>query len=90
MPCHGEYIGLRPLQCTRCTETKKYGPNERADQNSKTIQLSDEEITNLSHAQLKALVTRIVTELVEYSQKVEEKTKAMKSQIQENIQENQQ
>ena len=43
------------------------------------IELSDEEITNLSHAQLKALVTRILTELVEYGRKLEEKMKAMKS-----------
>ena len=45
------------------------------------IQLSDEEITNLSHAQLKALVTRILTELVEYGRKLEEKMKAMLSEI---------
>ena len=30
------------------------------------IQLSNEEIANLSHAELKTLVIRILTELVEY------------------------
>ena len=39
----------------------------------KKIQLSDEEIANLSDAQLKTLVIRMLTELVEYGHKVEEK-----------------
>ena len=50
------------------------------------IELSDEEIANLSHAQLKTLVIRILTELVEYGHKLEEKMKAMKSEIKENVQ----
>ena len=50
------------------------------------IQLSDEEIANLSDAQFKTLVIKTLTELVEYSQKVEEKTKAMKSELKENVQ----
>ena len=43
------------------------------------IQLSDEEIANLSDAQFKTLVIRMLTEMVEYGCKIEEKTKAMKS-----------
>ena len=31
LPCPGEYQRLHPLQCNRCAETKKYGPNERTD-----------------------------------------------------------
>ena len=50
------------------------------------IQLSDEEIANLSDAQCKTLVTRILTELVEYGHKVEEKVKAMQSEIKEKVQ----
>ena len=50
------------------------------------IQLSDEEIANLSDAQLRTLVIRMLTELVEYSQKIEEKVKAMKSEIKKNAQ----
>ena len=50
------------------------------------IELSDEEIANLSDAQFKTLVIRMLTELVEYSHKVEEKVKAMKSEIKENAQ----
>ena len=50
------------------------------------IQLSDKEIGNLSHAQFKTLVIRMLTELVEYGHKLDEKMKAMLSEIKENIQ----
>ena len=50
------------------------------------IQLSDEEIANISDAEFKTLVTRMFTELVEYGCKIEEKVKAMKSEIKENVQ----
>ena len=50
------------------------------------IQLSDKEIANLSDAQLKTLVIRMPTEMVEYGRKIEEKVKAMKSEIKENEQ----
>ena len=43
------------------------------------IQLSDEQIANLSDAQFKKLVIKMLTELVEYGRKIEEKVKAMKS-----------
>ena len=51
------------------------------------IQLSNKEIANLSGAQFKTLVIRMLTELIEYGHKIEEKVKAMKSEIKENIQE---
>ena len=50
------------------------------------IQLSNEEIANLSDAQFKTLVIRMLTELVEYGHKLDEKMKAMKSEIKENVQ----
>ena len=50
------------------------------------IQLSDKEIANLSDAQFKTLVIRMLTELVECGHKIEEKMKAMLSEIKENIQ----
>ena len=50
------------------------------------IQLSDKKIANLSDAQFKTLVIRMLTELVEYGCKIEEKVKAMKSEIKENAQ----
>ena len=50
------------------------------------IQLSNEDIVNLSDAQFKTLVIRMLTELVEYGCKVEEEVKAMQSEIKENVQ----
>ena len=50
------------------------------------IQLSDEGIPNLSDAQFKTLVIRLFTEIVEYGCKIEEKIKAMKSEIKKNVQ----
>ena len=49
------------------------------------IKLSDEEIAKLSGAEFKPLVIRTLTEMVEYGHKLEEKMKAMKSEIKQNI-----
>ena len=49
------------------------------------IQLSDEEIANLSDAQFKTLVIRMLTELVEHGCKSDEKMRAMLSEIKENV-----
>ena len=54
------------------------------------IQLSEEEISNLSDAQFKTLVIRKLTELVECGCKIEEEVKAMQNEIKENVQCNQQ
>ena len=51
------------------------------------IQLCNEEIANISDAQFKTLVIRMLTEMVEYGCKIEEKMKVMKSEIKENVQE---
>ena len=45
------------------------------------IKLSVEEIANLSDAEVKTLVIRMLTELVEYGCKIGGKVKAMKSEI---------
>ena len=50
------------------------------------IQVSNEEKANLSDAQFKTLVIRMLTELVKYGHKIEEKVKAMKSEIKGNVQ----
>ena len=50
------------------------------------IQLSNEEIANLSDAQFKTLVIRKLTELVEFGHKLDEKMKAMLSEMKENVQ----
>ena len=49
------------------------------------VQLSDKEIANLSDALFKTLVIRKLTELVECDCKIEEKVKAIKSEIKENV-----
>ena len=49
-------------------------------------ELSDEEIASLSDAEFKTLVIRILTEMVEYGHKPEEKLKAMQSEIKGNVQ----
>ena len=50
------------------------------------IQLSDKEIANLSDAQFKNLVIRMLTELVEFGRKLDEKMKAMLRETKENVQ----
>ena len=50
------------------------------------IQLSEEEIANLSDAQFKALVIKMLTELVESVRKVDEKMKPMLRETKENVQ----
>ena len=50
------------------------------------IQLSNEEIANLSDAQFKTLVIKKLTELVESGRKLDEKMKAMLRETKENLQ----
>ena len=50
------------------------------------IKLSDEEIANLSNAELKTLVIRMLTELIELSHKIKEGMKATQRNIKQNIQ----
>ena len=47
------------------------------------VQLSNKEIANLSDAQFKTLVIRMLTELVECGHKLDQKMKAMLSEIKE-------
>ena len=49
-------------------------------------ELSDKEIDNLSDAEFKILVIRMLPELVEYGHKMEEEVKAMKSEMKRNVQ----
>ena len=49
-------------------------------------ELSDEEIANLSDAEFKTLVIRMLTEMIELSHKIKEKIKATQSEKKQNIQ----
>ena len=50
------------------------------------IQLSNEEIANLSDAEFKTLVIRMFTEMVEFSCKMKKEMKAMQSEIKDDVQ----
>ena len=63
LPNPGEYLRLCTLLYNRHRDNKKYGPKERTGQSSKN---SNEEIANLSNAEFKTLVIRMLTEMVEY------------------------
>ena len=52
------------------------------------IELRNEEIASLSDAEFKTLEIRMLTELVVYGHKIEEKVKVMQSEIRQNIQGN--
>ena len=80
-----DYLRLCYLLHSRCTETKKYGPNERTDKTPEK-ELSNERIDNLSDAEFKTLVIRMLTEMIEFSRKVKEEMKAMQREIKESIQ----
>ena len=49
-------------------------------------ELSNKEIPNLSDAEFKTLVIRILTEMIEYRCKIKDEVKAIESEIKENIQ----
>ena len=52
----------------------------------KAPEISSKQIANLSDAQFKTLVIRMVTELVEFGCKLDEKMKAMLRETKENVQ----
>ena len=49
-------------------------------------ELSDEDIANLFDTEIKTLVIRMLTEMIELSHKMKEEMKAIQSEIKENIQ----
>ena len=50
-------------------------------------ELRDKEIANLSHAEFKTLVIRMLIEMIEYGCNIKEEGKAMQREIKKNIQE---
>ena len=53
---------------------------------SKTSELSDEEIANLSDGEFKALVIKMLTELIELGWKMKKQMKDTQNEIKQNIQ----
>ena len=75
MPRPGEHLRLHPLLHDKCMETKKKSSRSKLQ---KKIQLSDKEIANLSDAQFKTLVIRMLQELTEYFSSIKKTKAAMK------------
>ena len=50
------------------------------------VQLSNEEIANLSDAEFKTLVIRMLTQMVQNGHKIDENVKAMKGEVKETVQ----
>ena len=67
-----------------CTKTKKCGPNEWVKTPEK--ELCNEEIANLSAAEFKTLVIRMLTEMIESCFKIKEEVKAIQSEIKKDTQ----
>ena len=55
-------------------------------EHNKTSELNDEEITNLSDGEFKALVIKMLTELTELGQKMKKQMKDTQNEIKQNIQ----
>ena len=49
-------------------------------------ELSNEEIANLSATEFKRLVVRMLTEMIEYGNKIKEEVKTIQSEVKKNIQ----
>ena len=81
----GEYLRLHPLECTGRQRQKNMAQMKEQIKAPK-IELSFKETTNLSDAEFKTLLIRILTKMVVYVQKIEEKVKTMQSEIKKNIQ----
>ena len=69
-----------------CQDKKKMAQMTEHFKAPEKIQPSEEEIANLSDAQFKTLVIRMLTELVEFGRKSDEKMKAMLRETKENVQ----
>ena len=86
LPCPGEHLRRHPLYVTGALRQKKMAQMKEQIKAPEKTQLSKEEITNLSDAEFKTLVIRMLTEMVEYGRKMEEKAKAMQTEIKQNVQ----
>ena len=92
LPCPHKYLRLCPLLHNRCDKTaptkkeKKMAEMKEQIKALEKIHPSNEEIANLSDAQFKTPVIRMLTKMVEYGHKIEEEVKATQSEKKESIQ----
>ena len=75
-----------PLYVTGGLRQKKLAQMKEQIKAPQKIQVSNEQIANLSDVQFKTLVIRKLTELVEFSHKLDEKMKAMLRETKESVQ----
>ena len=85
LPYPGETSGSAPYYVTDAWRQRNMAQMKEQFKAPK-IELRIEEIVNLSDAEFKTLVIKMLTEMVEYGHKIEERVKAMKSEIKENVQ----
>ena len=69
-----------------CRDKENLGLMKEQIKPPEKIQLTDEEIASLWDAEFKTLVIMMLTEMLEYGRKLDEKMKVMKSEIKENVQ----
>ncbi|KAF6104113.1 hypothetical protein HJG60_011160 [Phyllostomus discolor] len=87
VPHPGEHLRLCPSYTTGTTRPKGGGKMAQTELKApQSVLLSKREIVNLSDAQLKALVIRMLTELVESGHKLDEQMKATISEMKKNAQ----
>ena len=67
LPHPGEHLRLYPFMSQARQDKKKLAQMKEQIKAPEKIQLSDEDIANLSDAQFKTLVIRKLTELVKFS-----------------------
>ena len=77
--------GSAPYHITGVLRQRNMAQKKEQIKTPKTEQ-SDAEIANLSDAEFKTLIIRMLTEMPVYGCKIEEEVKAMKSEIKKNIQ----
>ena len=85
-PAPANTYGFAPYNITGMQRQRNIAQIKEQIKAPEKIQLSDEEIANQLDAQFKTLVTRVLTEMVKYGCKIEEKVKAMKSEKREGVQ----
>ena len=94
IPCHSALTSITPPQripkalplYVTCMPSQKMAQMKEQVKAPEKMQLSNEEIANLSDAQFKTLIIRKLTELVESGRKLDEKMKAMLRETKENVQ----
>ena len=84
MPCPGENLRFHPLHIIDAPGQKKKAQTKEQIKAPK-IELSNEEIANLSEREFKTLVIRMLTEMVEYGHRIEDEVKAMQNEIKEKV-----